>query len=192
MAITLDLFRNGDVGFIDWLDLLVARKHTDKNSIARLRWPRHGGVMLGRTIDIPDGYAKDRFRFARAKAPLMKGCSSGIIKYAMTGALYRVHAVDDSIRANLQRKNTAAHEVSCLSFCRILRRWSEGGIFLFACVRIGNSSNETTVQNVRRCIGLTRLKISDRAGERASLQDRRSNYPKAAHRSRARFAASPG
>ena len=130
MASTLKLHRQGAVGFIDWLDLLVARKHTDEHSIARLRRTRHGGVMPGRTIDILDGYAKDPIRFARVKAPLMKGCSSGVIKYAMTSALYRVHAVDGSIRANLQRKNTAAREVSCLSFCRILRRWSEGGILL--------------------------------------------------------------
>jgi hypothetical protein len=126
----LNSFANGDVGFIDWLDLLVARKHTDKSSIARLRRARHGGVMPRRTIDILDRYAKDPIRFARVKAPLMKGYSSGIIKYAMTSALYGVHTIDVSIWANVQRKNTAAREVSCLSFCRVLGRWSEGSVIL--------------------------------------------------------------
>ena len=86
--------------------------------------------MARRAIDILDGYAKGPIRFARVKAPLMKGCSSGIIKYAMTSALYRVHTVDVSIGMNVQRKNTAACEVSCLSFCRVLGRWSEGSILL--------------------------------------------------------------
>ena len=38
MAITFGLFRDGVVGFIDWLDLFVSRKYSDKISIAGLRW----------------------------------------------------------------------------------------------------------------------------------------------------------
>jgi len=86
--------------------------------------------MPMRTIDILYRYAKDSIRFARVKAPLLKGSSRSIVKYAMTNALYRVHAIDVSIGVDVQRKNTAAGEVSYLSFCRILWQWSEGGILL--------------------------------------------------------------
>jgi hypothetical protein len=89
--------------------------------------------MPRRTIDKLDGYAKDPIRFARVKAPLAKGFNSGIIKYAMTTSLYRVHTIDVSIRVDLQRKNTAASEVSGLSFCRIPWWWSEGSILLRVC-----------------------------------------------------------
>jgi hypothetical protein len=34
----------------------------------------------------------------------MKGSGRGIIKYAMTSALYRVHAIDVSIGVDMQRK----------------------------------------------------------------------------------------
>jgi hypothetical protein len=86
--------------------------------------------MSRRTIDILDRYTKDPIRFARVKAPLIKGSSRGIIKYVMTSALYRVHTIDAPIGVDVQRKNTAASEVNCLSFCRILWRWSEGSILL--------------------------------------------------------------
>jgi len=101
VANTLDLFRNGAVGFIDWLGLFVVRENADKNSISWLWRTGHRRVLAGRTIEIANRNAKDPSSLLWVEAPLSERTDSSIIKDMMTGALFSVDARNMAIRTNV-------------------------------------------------------------------------------------------